>query len=1077
LVALAESRKPYATPLRVLIAEDSEDDALLVLRELKRGGYEPEYERVESPEAMKKALTDPEWDVIISDYHIPRFGGSEALKMWREAGSEAPFIVVSGKVGEDVAVEMMKTGAYDYIMKDNLARLCATVERGLEEANERRERKRVERELRRRDAILEAVRFAAERLLGEAVGWEESVRAILRRLGEATETSRVYIFENFIGEDGEVWATMRHEWVARGVSVQVDNPLMEAMPYRAAGYGRWVEVLSRGEPVYGHTREFPESEQPELRNQDILSIVVVPIFVEGRWWGFIGFDERVRERDWSTAEVGALGAAAGTLGAAIRRRRIEEELRQSEERYRAVIEQATDGIYLLDVGTKRLLETNPSLQKMLGYTADELRGMEVYDFVVHRRENIDSVIQRALSERRRFVGERKYRRKDGTLVDVEVGVSVILLGGKEVICTIVRDITERKRAEEALARSENRLRTIIETEPECVKVLGMDGALLEMNPAGLSMIEADSLEQVRGKPVYEYIVPEHRSDFVALTERVLHGGSGTLEFEFVGLKGTSRWLETHAVPLRDARGEIGGLLAITRDITERKKNEEALRQSERRYRAVIEQATENIFLVDVETRRIVESNPAFQKTLGYAEEELKGMTLYDIVAADEESIDANVWRVLEQKNPFVGVRKYRRKDGSLVDVEVSASIILRDGRETLCTVAHDVTERVRAQGLLEERVATLSRIAADLVLERPMEESLDILAKSVLNASTAVACSVSLIDEATGLLRIEGSHGLPEGFKVGIEAVWRNGSERSSTLEALRTRRPTLASYHRQRMLEDPLYAPVHHLVREVTWDTVFVVPLVSRGRTLGAIHFSYLEGQQPGEDERVFLEAVADQAAVAVENVRLFAEARGKAALEERQRLARELHDSVSQALYGISLGAKTARTLLERAPDRAADPLDYVLSLSEAGLAEMRALIFELRPESLEKEGLTAALDKQAAALRARHEIEVEATLCDEPEASPEAKETVYRIAQEAFHNTVKHARASNVKLKMKCDSERIGLEISDDGAGFDARGDFPGHLGLRSMRERASRLGGTLEVDTAPGRGTRIRAQIPV
>ncbi|MDQ3926341.1 MAG: PAS domain S-box protein, partial [Actinomycetota bacterium] len=605
MVALAKRREPL-TPLRVLIVEDSEDDALLLLRELERGGYEPDYERVYTPEAMKEALADSEWDAIVSDYHMPHFGAPEALKMWRETGSEAPFIVVSGKVGEDVAVEMMKTGAYDYVMKDNLARLCATVERGLEEARQRRERKRAERELRRRDAILEAVRFAAERLLGEAVSWEESVRSILRRLGEATRTSRVYIFENFVGDDGEVWATMRHEWVATSVSPQVDNPLMAAMPYRAAGYGRWVEMLGRGEPVYGHTREFPESEQPELRNQDILSIVVVPIFVEGRWWGFIGFDECVRERQWSTAEVSALGAAAGTLGAAIRRRRIEEELRQSEERYRAVIEQATDGIYLLDVGTRRVLETNPSFQKMLGYAAEELREMEVYDFVAHSRENVDSVIQRTLEQKRRLVGERKYRRKDGTLMDVEVGVSVISYGDKEVICTIIRDITERKRAEEALARSENRLRTIIETEPECVKVLGMDGSLLEMNPAGLSMIEADSLEQVRGQPVYEYIAPEHRTDFVALTESVLHGGSGTLEFKFVGLKGTLRWLETHAVPLRDARGEIAGLLAITRDITERKKNEEALRQSERLYRAVIEQATENIFLVDVETRRIVE---------------------------------------------------------------------------------------------------------------------------------------------------------------------------------------------------------------------------------------------------------------------------------------------------------------------------------------------------------------------------------------------------------------------------------------------------------------------------------------
>src|SRR5215204_1240530 len=231
-------------------------------------------------------------------------------------------------------------------------------------------------------------------------------------------------------------------------------------PATAAGRSYW----AGGKPVYGQTREFPQSEQPELREQGILSILIVPIFVEGKWWGQIGFDDCSEEREWSTAEVGALGAAAGTLGAAIRRRRIEEELRQSEGRYRAVIEQATDGIYLLDARTRCVLESNPSYQKMLGYTADELRGMEVYDFVAHPRENVDSTIERTLEEKRRVVGGRKYRRKDGTLVDVEVGVSVISYGGKEVICTIVRDVTERKRAEEALARSENRLRTIIETE-------------------------------------------------------------------------------------------------------------------------------------------------------------------------------------------------------------------------------------------------------------------------------------------------------------------------------------------------------------------------------------------------------------------------------------------------------------------------------------------------------------------------------------------------------------------------------------------------------------------------------------
>ena len=215
----------------------------------------------------------------------------------------------------------------------------------------------------------------------------------------------------------------------------------------------------------------------------------------------------------------------------------------------------------------------------------------------------------------------------------------------------------------------------------------------------------------------------------------------------------------------------------------------------------------------------------------------------------------------------------------------------------------------------------------------------------------------------------------------------------------------------------------------------------------------------------------------IAVENARLLVEVRGKAALEERQRLARELHDSVSQALYGIALGAKTARTLLDRDSTKVASPLDYILSLADAGLAEMRALIFELRPESLEREGLVAALEKQAAALRARHEIKVETDLCNEPDAPLEIKEALYRIAQEALHNIVKHARASSVQIRMRCSPENVTLDVSDDGIGFEPAGDFPGHLGLHSMRERTERLGGTLAVESAPGKGTQIRAWIPM
>jgi signal transduction histidine kinase len=230
-------------------------------------------------------------------------------------------------------------------------------------------------------------------------------------------------------------------------------------------------------------------------------------------------------------------------------------------------------------------------------------------------------------------------------------------------------------------------------------------------------------------------------------------------------------------------------------------------------------------------------------------------------------------------------------------------------------------------------------------------------------------------------------------------------------------------------------------------------------------------------ESDVDLLRSLANQLAVAIENARLYEGAGQLAALEERQKLARELHDSVSQALYGIALGTRTARTMLDRsaidAPTQAklAEPLDYVLAQADAGMAEMRALIFELRPESLQSEGLVAALRKQTAALGARHQIPVTTEFGPEPELSLTQKEMLYRVAQEAMHNIVKHARATSAEVRLVGDNGRVVLEVCDNGQGFDMAQEFPGHLGLKSMRERVERGGGLLTIASAPAGGTRI------
>ena len=155
----------------------------------------------------------------------------------------------------------------------------------------------------------------------------------------------------------------------------------------------------------------------------------------------------------------------------------------------------------------------------------------------------------------------------------------------------------------------------------------------------------------------------------------------------------------------------------------------------------------------------------------------------------------------------------------------------------------------------------------------------------------------------------------------------------------------------------------------------------------------------------------------------------------------------------------------------------MDYILSLAEAGLAEMRALIFELRPESLATDGLVAALNRLVNALGPRHQLKVQLEAGEEPEIPLEAKESLYRATQEALNNIVKHANASEVHVKLKMENGQLILEISDNGTGFDPNQKFPGHLGLQSMNERVAHVGGTFTLESAPNRGTRICVMLPI
>ena len=292
----------------------------------------------------------------------------------------------------------------------------------------------------------------------------------------------------------------------------------------------------------------------------------------------------------------------------------------------------------------------------------------------------------------RFIG--KVRKKDGTFVDIEVSSSAIVNNGRIVGSRdIIRDITERKRAEDERRRSERMLQTIIDAEPECVKLLDENANLIMMNRAGLDMIQADSLDQVRGQCICPMITSEYSHAFMDLTRQVFQGKSGTLLFEAIGMKGRHVWLETNAVPLRNEKDEIIAVLGLTRNVTEHIQQDKALRASEARFRSIIEHASTGILVADLETRQIVYANPEICRLLGYTEQEFHGLKATDLAIQEEELLSAAGFQSHAEGKLDYTERTIRRKDGSSIQMSINTVKLEYDGRPSIVGFFVDITEK------------------------------------------------------------------------------------------------------------------------------------------------------------------------------------------------------------------------------------------------------------------------------------------------------------------------------------------------------------------------------------------------
>ena len=312
------------------------------------------------------------------------------------------------------------------------------------------EKKSWEQEILRRDIIMNAVRFSAESFMKIDV-WENAITGILEKLGLAVNASRVYVYE--LLNDKQV--TRRYEWVAPGVAPLCQDPLHHCLTWRNEGLKTWEEILKANQPVLGNVKDFPPSEHNFLTNLGVQSILIVPIFVNEKPWGLIGFVDCREERVWSNLEMDSLKASASVLGVAIKRGQALKAIQESESRFHSITQSANDAIICSDLaGT--ILYWNDAAVRMCGYSAEEMLGKPITNiFPVNTKSFYSEIMEKASHKddaSPEKLEETLLIRKDGTTVPVEIVISTWDTGNGRLISTIARDITERKTAEQDLRR-------------------------------------------------------------------------------------------------------------------------------------------------------------------------------------------------------------------------------------------------------------------------------------------------------------------------------------------------------------------------------------------------------------------------------------------------------------------------------------------------------------------------------------------------------------------------------------------------------------------------------------------------
>ncbi|HSO12912.1 MAG TPA: PAS domain S-box protein [Anaerolineales bacterium] len=496
---------------------------------------------------------------------------------------------------------------------------------------------------------------------------------------------------------------------------------------------------------------------------------------------------------------------------------------------------------------------------------------------------------------------------------------------------------------------------------------------------------------------------------------------------------------------------------------------------EQQYHIIFEAASDGMIITDLETGRVVDANPSAIAMHGYTREEFIGLHLTAYIHPDSQRQFAESANDTQPGGIFDVPAIHLHKDGSSFYVDVRRTAIQFQARPCMLSIVRDVTERINAERLLHQRVelhtreqATLLEISQTLASALELKPGLILDQLRVLIEYTHAELFV-LEGTAMVALAVRGSQKLEETvpFRIrleGPETLMRLFNQHQPDRIA-----DVWSSDPSAKFLRSLLNDQADLLLKGVrAW---MWVPVAVKNRVIGSVGVAHVERDYFTAHHADLALTVANQAAITLINAELYEHAQALAAMQERQRLAQNLHDAVNQSLFSAGLIADVLPRLWDRDQGQARKSLDDLRRLTRAAQAEMRALLAELRPSALTDTDLGDLLHLLGNALSGRINIPVTVKVAKEVILPSEVQVAFYRVCQEALNNIAKHAKASRVDIGLKHEGTAIELRVHDDGKGFDPEQTASGHYGLSMMRERAEAVGALLTITSQPRHGTEL------